>query len=70
MDGAHIQVCHPVRMFPVITDVAHPIGTDGKHDYTEAVFSVFFVICRVFRHLPCMPCFSYKCRVFVRISLS
>jgi hypothetical protein len=29
MDGAHIQVCHPVRMFPVITDVAYTSRESG-----------------------------------------
>jgi hypothetical protein len=28
------------------------LGTEGKHDYTEAVFSVFFVNCRVCRVFP------------------
>jgi hypothetical protein len=45
MDGAHIQVCHPVRMFPVITDVA----------YTNRVYRLPLIVLRVINALLCWP---------------
>jgi hypothetical protein len=43
------------------------LGTDEKHENTEAVFSVFFVICRVFRVFLRNPRFCQNCRDFLLI---
>jgi hypothetical protein len=45
-----------VKVSAIIRFIFMSIGTDEKHEDTEAVFSLFFVICPVFRDF-------YECRI-------